>query len=1455
MSNIELAPEQVVVDTSAAARMAALKRYNILDTKRDAVFDGIAEIAAALLGAPIAVVNFIADDRQWFQAEIGIGQRELPLDVSICRVALPERGIFVVPDLAVDNRFSCNPLVTVAEGLRFYAGVVLESDGVPFGTVCVLDTIPRPNGISDTQRHGLEALGVQAMAALERSASAARDRFRLALSEQLRDAADGSAMMEAATEALGRYLGVAQVGFAEVEDDQAHVIIRRNWNDGRIPSVVGRWHIDDFGPDLIRDIKAGQTIIIPDVTLDARTDAPEALKNFASINVRAILNIGLFRDGLMRALLFTHQPEPHSWTADAVSVVEETVQRLWAAVERARAEDRLLQSEATARARAEQIEAIYSAAPVGLAVLDRDLRYVNVNERLAEMNGVPAADHIGRTLREVVPDLNAQGLKAFDQVLAGQALYGIEFVGETAAQPGIKRTWRSSWLPNRDASGKISGVTFSAEEITEEKAMQDALRSSEARLGRELERTDIAQKAARAAFYEFDLQTGIGTPSPNLTELTGYAHQPTITLKWWLSLEHPSDLESLSAAIKAATLPGHDYAVDYRIRHKDGHWLWIADRGRTVATGQSDQCCNVGMMINIDEQRQAQLALVESEGRLAQAQTLGGIGSWEWDHAAGEGIVSDSYRVIHGIDGTTTRMASSDLLDIMHFGDRVAFGKAVGNSLATGERIAVEYRITLASGNVRTIRGAGQRIGTGEPARTAGIVEDVTDRRAAQQRLALLADAASRLLVANNPARMVDELFALISDALILVMFMKCRLSDAGALIVTAHEGLVDAASDAILSDAIAANVVRDRSPVMAVDVQTSDEPMHVFIKCHGVDHYVCHPLIVGDRIHGTLGFGRRSGQRFDEGERAFLETVCHYVAIALERVSDEEELQALNVGLETQVAARTRELVATNRKLQSEIKRREATQAALIQGQKLEALGQLTAGIAHDFNNILAAVASGMDLIAKRAEDEQTKFITGHCRDAAFRGAALVKQMLAFARQEVLAPRSVNLARLADDIAPLINQAIPGNIVSIDFPADLPPVLIDPILLETALLNLAVNARDAMPGGGTLSLTASVSRPDERNHPAEMKAVEAVAITVRDTGQGMPPEIVQRVTEPFFTTKATGSGTGLGLAMVHGFISQSGGAMHIDSRVGVGTTISLFLPLNTATVDLEPGAALISDEAPTTGVGALLLVDDDAAVRSIASIQLKDLGYTVVEADGLTAAMTLIEAGEPFDGVVTDVVMPEGDGVTLAAAIRSTRPALPILFMTGRADVKRIAGEQVLHKPFKLVELATAVADVIDSPVRERATVAKIALRSRSQCVADMLEHWSAKKFAGKVPTFAAFDADTCSEPHKFAVVIADASQLPMRFEVLSAGKDLEDLLGRPMKGNEFDVRGADGFGSAEESYRRAVKTRQPVFDYMKMNFGDGGPERFERLILPYSSEGGLVDRLVSVVVFTTNV
>jgi PAS domain S-box-containing protein len=561
-------------------------------------------------------------------------------------------------------------------------------------------------------------------------------------------------------------------------------------------------------------------------------------------------------------------------------------------------------------------------------------------------------------------------------------------------------------------------------------------------------------------------------------------------------------------------------------------------------------------------------------------------------------------------------------------------------------------------------------------------------------------------------------------------------------------------------------------------------------------------------------------------------------------------ELQSVNVDLEAQVAARTSELTRANRSLQAEIKRNEAAQAALVQSQKLEALGQLTSGIAHDFNNILAAVAGGLALIETRVDDEFVKGLAKHCKDAAFRGAKLIKQMLAFARQEVLTPFPVDLAWLAGEVEPLITQTIPGNIVSLNFPADLPKVQIDPVLLETALLNLAVNARDAMPGGGELSISAKLSLAEERGRPLELAGKSAVAITVRDNGHGMPPEVIQRVTEPFFTTKERGKGTGLGLAMVHGFIVQSGGAMRIESRPGKGTSITLYLPCATEQGD-APTQTPVNSDSIVRGDAAILLVDDDADVRAITAAQLQDLGYSVTEAGSLSQALAVFDVGSHFDCIVSDVVMPGGDGIALAAAIRTRRRDVPFLFLTGQAEGDRVAGELTVQKPFTMSGLSQAVAGLVDRASDERATLAKIESRSRSNSIKDMLDLWIQARAIGKTPLLTTFDPNHCTAPRNLVVMKADPAHLPMRFEFVSAGDELESLLGRPLTGTELDVRGADGLGSIEDSYRRCVKTRLPVYDYTRMNLGEGEAEMFERLILPYSSDGRLVDRLVAIVVF----
>ncbi|WP_051521524.1 PAS domain S-box protein [Rubellimicrobium mesophilum] len=407
-------------------------------------------------------------------------------------------------------------------------------------------------------------------------------------------------------------------------------------------------------------------------------------------------------------------------------------------------------------------------------------------------------------------------------------------------------------------------------------------------------------------------------------------------------------------------------------------------------------------------------------------------------------------------------------------------------------------------------------------------------------------------------------------------------------------------------------------------------------------------------------------------------------------------EIERANAALEARVAERTASLVQANALLAAEIERREAAQAALVQAQKLEAVGQLTSGIAHDFNNVIAAIAGGFSVIERRTQDPRLIEVARHGAKAAERGGLLVKQLLAFARQQVLAPQACDLGALLREAEPLIARSLgPGIELSIDCPGDLGEVRIDPVQLEAALINLAVNAHDAMEGGGRLGIVARASASGEPGRPPELGAEPVVAIAVADTGSGIHPDLLPRVVEPFFTTKPPGRGTGLGLAMVHGFVHQSGGALRIASREGEGTVVTLYLP---RAGEARPQALspLRSEAAPLAAGRRVLLVDDDADVRGVTAAQLSDLGCEVVEAGSAEEALARLDADPDLDAVLSDVVMPGLDGVALAAAIRARRPSLPILLMTGHADRARLAGEVVLDKPFTPQALASALADRI---------------------------------------------------------------------------------------------------------------------------------------------------------------
>jgi signal transduction histidine kinase len=408
--------------------------------------------------------------------------------------------------------------------------------------------------------------------------------------------------------------------------------------------------------------------------------------------------------------------------------------------------------------------------------------------------------------------------------------------------------------------------------------------------------------------------------------------------------------------------------------------------------------------------------------------------------------------------------------------------------------------------------------------------------------------------------------------------------------------------------------------------------------------------------------------------------------------------LESLNAELEQRVAERTVALERANAVLEQRVeertREREAALAQLHEMQKLESLGQLTGGVAHDFNNVLAAVLGNLDVLSRRPNDdtEARRFIDGAIK-AAERGASLTKRMLAFARRQELKPEAVDVALLVNGMTEMLRRSLgPSVQIITEFQAGLASTRVDPNQLELALLNLSLNARDAMLQGGRLMIGARAETVAPGNGFG-LAPGAYVCIAVADTGAGMDEITLKRATEPFFTTKGLGKGTGLGLSMVHGFAAQSGGATRIASRVGSGTTVELWLPVAEHAAVPAP---VVAPPAPVVGgrAGRVLLVDDDPLVMSSTTAMLEDLGHSVTQATSAIAALTTLRAGTAVDLIVTDHAMPGLTGTELARMVRQSWPTLPILLVTGYPELPKgeDQGMPWLTKPFQREALAARI-------------------------------------------------------------------------------------------------------------------------------------------------------------------
>lgn len=690
----------------------------------------------------------------------------------------------------------------------------------------------------------------------------------------------------------------------------------------------------------------------------------------------------------------------------------------------------------------------------------------------------------------------------------------------------------------------------------------------------------------------------------------------------WRTIIHPEDGDRLVRESLAGEASLEPFTLEGRFQRGDGSWRWLHSVSQPSFDAEGNHDGFVGVAFDLTEAR-------EADERLRMATESAGIGTWDWDLPRARGSWSKQAQAILGVT-RGENISLEERFAAVHPADRDALIRRIVERIADGGEFEMEYRIVRPDGVVRWVssRGVMLRGAEGRVVRTIGTLRDITVRRDTQERLELLNRTLESQVAERTRER--DAMWRLSRD-LLLVLDTRLR--------IVAINPIVTELTGYLPEDVIGQPFVKFIHP--------EDRPS----------------------LAGAIRRGRR--ERVSDVD-ARLVIRDGSVRKFVWNETPEGGLAYVSGRDVTQERARLDELFVA--------------QEALRQAQKLEAIGQLTGGVAHDFNNLLSPIIGGLDILRRRGVggEREQRLIDGALQSAE-RAKVLVQRLLAFARRQPLQVRAVSLAPLLDELRELLASTLGPQVdLSIGVEGGLDPVMADANQLEMAILNLAVNARDAMPDGGQLRISA------ERVVAASGTAF--IELAVRDEGVGMDEETLARAAEPFFSSKGLGKGTGLGLSMVDGLCAQLGGSMHIDSRSGGGTTVTLCLPIAARP---DPGPAPAMAPATTPQRGRILLVDDEPLVRLGTAESLRDEGFEVEEADSAETALTLAPF-DRFDCVVTDYLMPGMNGVELARRLQAEHPTLPILLLSGYADLEAFSALPFVSKPCFGDALTRAITGVL---------------------------------------------------------------------------------------------------------------------------------------------------------------
>ena len=656
------------------------------------------------------------------------------------------------------------------------------------------------------------------------------------------------------------------------------------------------------------------------------------------------------------------------------------------------------------------------------------------------------------------------------------------------------------------------------------------------------------------------------------------------------------------------------------------------------------------------------------------------VGTWDWDIGEDRFIADAHFAQLHGVDpAQASQLPISDYLQGVHPEDRALIARSIKHCITHGTEYAEEYRLLQGDGDIRWVfaRGRCYKDHHGRPVRFLGAALDLTERKHTEQAL----------------RQSQTELQLIINAMPILISYVdheeRFRLNNAAYLDwygLTPQE-----LYGRTIREVIGEEAYFLRAPYIAEAL--AGRPCSFSLYTPHRDGSIRHALMNYLPRHGADGA---------------VNGFYIFVIDETERKKTEEALRNLNETLEERVSARTEQLAQANQRLQNEMFERERAEDALRHAQKMEAVGQLTGGIAHDFNNMLTGIIGSLDLMQRYIADGRANEIgrfTEAAVSSANRAAALTHRLLAFSRRQSLDRKQLNVNELIHSLEDLIRRTKGDQIeLKLQLADDLWPVSTDVSQLENALLNLVINARDAMPEGGELLIeTVNVYLDGSDITTLEpVKAGDYLMLAVSDNGTGMTPSVRSKAFDPFFTTKPIGQGTGLGLSMIYGFAQQSGGHVSLDSLPGQGTCVRLYLPRLYALEPEHPPANPVEPPAHLPSGETVVVVEDDPAVRMLVLDLLKKLGYRAFEAEDAKSALPLLESDLRVDLLVTDVGLPGMNGRQLAEVARQHRPGLKVLFMTGYAQkaAERQGfledGMDMVAKPFAIELLASKIRTMI---------------------------------------------------------------------------------------------------------------------------------------------------------------